>query len=343
VAFPRADLERILRDAVGLGGTLSEIHADEAARKVVIRTLGGELEMTSVRFRRVVSASAPKLFGDRYPGRRTDGQRMPATLPSSRFVVRRTPDGFLVQGKGYGHGVGMSQWGAMGRASEGHSYDEILSAYYTGLRPTSLGRSPIIRVAVVRGVPSVRISGNGAFGVFTAGQPLASSTLGGWSVSASGVRSLRVSPPQGYALPLVLTGVRAPDELFVDPPEQGSTLDVDFVVPKPAQVTGVLVREGEEIARARNVVEAGERRLTLPLPAEDLPQRATYRLNMRVFDGTKHIDHAVDVVLVRPSSDLPLRAGIGTGIAFALYLLWRRRRRRLRAARALECQADRQT
>ncbi len=333
VSFTRADLQRILRDAINLGGELSEVHSDELARELKIRTLGGELEMSTVRFRRVVSESAPRVFPEKYPGRRSDGLRMPATIPSSRFVVRRTSDGFLVQGKGYGHGVGMSQWGAMGRASEGHSYDRILSAYYTGLRPTRSAAEQTLRVAVVRGTSSVRVSGNGPFGVFTGGQPLASSTLGGWSVVASGDRSLQVSPPQGHALPLVLTGVRAPDEQFVDPPNEGGTLDVDFVVPKPAQVTGVLVREGEEVAKARIVVEAGERRLVIALPHDDLPERATYRLRVRAFDGSTNVNHAVDVVLVRPGSDLPIRAAIGTAVALALYVVWRRRRlRRLRAA-----------
>ena len=36
-------------------------------------------------------------------------------------------------GKGYGHGVGMCQTGAIGRARAGHSYDQILKTYYTGV------------------------------------------------------------------------------------------------------------------------------------------------------------------------------------------------------------------
>jgi SpoIID/LytB domain protein len=340
--FSRGDLERILREAIGLAGTLSDVRADEAERRVEIKTLGGELEMTTVRFRRVVSDAAPRVFPDSYPGFRADGKRMPATIPSSRFVVRKTSSGFLVQGKGYGHGVGMSQWGAMGRASEGHSYDDILASYYGGLRPVSLGASPPMRVAIVRGSRSVRISGDGPFGVYTGEQALASSTLGGWTVFSSGVRSLQISPPQGFALPLVLTGVTAPDELLVDPPETGTSLDVDFVVPKPAKVTGVLVREGREIARAHAVVEAGERRLKVALPVGSLPRRATYKLSVKAFDGTKSVDHAMDVVLVRPASDLPLRAGLGTAVALLLYLLWRRRRLRAAAKRkhARDPQAD---
>ncbi len=45
---------------------------------------------------------------------------------------------FIFEGKGWGHGVGMSQNGAYNRAREGYSYQEILSFYYPG---TSLTKS----------------------------------------------------------------------------------------------------------------------------------------------------------------------------------------------------------
>jgi lysophospholipase L1-like esterase len=40
--------------------------------------------------------------------------------------------GFVVRGVGNGHGRGMSQWGAFGRALAGHSWQNILDAYYGG-------------------------------------------------------------------------------------------------------------------------------------------------------------------------------------------------------------------
>ena len=38
-----------------------------------------------------------------------------------------------VQGGGWGHGVGMCQWGAIGRARAGQNYRDILNAYYTDI------------------------------------------------------------------------------------------------------------------------------------------------------------------------------------------------------------------
>ncbi len=53
-------------------------------------------------------------------------------LPSTWFTVRKSGDTFVFDGKGYGHGVGLCQWGAQQMAKEGRSYREILSFYYPG-------------------------------------------------------------------------------------------------------------------------------------------------------------------------------------------------------------------
>ncbi|HET9462107.1 MAG TPA: SpoIID/LytB domain-containing protein [Gaiellaceae bacterium] len=64
---------------------------------------------------------------------------------------------FVVSGKGYGHGVGMSQYGAYGMAKAGHTYDEILQHYYTGIE---LGTAPAreVRVLLAEGRRAVTIA-----------------------------------------------------------------------------------------------------------------------------------------------------------------------------------------
>lgn len=59
-------------------------------------------------------------------------RRLLGDLPSAMFVVDRAADGFVLHGGGWGHGVGMCQWGAIGRAEAGQGYREILRAYYAG-------------------------------------------------------------------------------------------------------------------------------------------------------------------------------------------------------------------
>ncbi|HEY9670021.1 MAG TPA: SpoIID/LytB domain-containing protein [Waterburya sp.] len=51
-------------------------------------------------------------------------------LKSTLFVVNPTSDGFTLQGRGYGHGLGLSQWGARNLAVKGVNYQQILSHYY---------------------------------------------------------------------------------------------------------------------------------------------------------------------------------------------------------------------
>ena len=60
-------------------------------------------------------------------------------------VVAGTPT-FVFTGRGWGHGVGMSQWGAYGFATHGWTYDRILAHYYRG---TALSKAPAARVRVL--------------------------------------------------------------------------------------------------------------------------------------------------------------------------------------------------
>jgi stage II sporulation protein D len=58
------------------------------------------------------------------------------------------PPSFFISGRGWGHGIGMSQWGAYGFAQRGTAYDQILAHYY---RSTTLGKAPVARIRVLLG------------------------------------------------------------------------------------------------------------------------------------------------------------------------------------------------
>jgi stage II sporulation protein D len=65
-----------------------------------------------------------------------------AILNSTYFSFTRETSGgevsaLTVNGRGYGHGIGMCQWGAIGRARAGQNYRTILETYYPG---TTVGR-----------------------------------------------------------------------------------------------------------------------------------------------------------------------------------------------------------
>ena len=61
-------------------------------------------------------------------------------LPSAYFELERTQNGNLqVRGKGYGHGVGMSQTGADKMAEQGYDYREILDYFFRNITVENLG------------------------------------------------------------------------------------------------------------------------------------------------------------------------------------------------------------
>ena len=65
-----------------------------------------------------------------------------AILNSTYFNFQETKangevSGLTIDGRGYGHGIGMCQWGAIGRARAGQNFHTILETYYPG---TTIGR-----------------------------------------------------------------------------------------------------------------------------------------------------------------------------------------------------------
>ncbi len=55
-------------------------------------------------------------------------------VKSLMIEIDRAGNGWKITGKGYGHGVGLCQWGSDGMAHRGRSYQEILEHYYPGTR-----------------------------------------------------------------------------------------------------------------------------------------------------------------------------------------------------------------
>lgn len=61
------------------------------------------------------------------------GSEAPPLMPAVPLLPLQVPQpALLVTGRGFGHGVGLSQWGAFAMARQGSSYDQILRHYYRG-------------------------------------------------------------------------------------------------------------------------------------------------------------------------------------------------------------------
>ena len=140
------------------------------------------------------------------------GSRAPAPTPA---VVTATT--FVASGRGWGHGVGLSQYGALGFANEGWTYDRILAHFYTG---AELGPFPVTRVRVLVAEPraAVTVSSPAPFrvrDVFGKIYPLAAGDL----VLGPKLRVIVNGAPTELAGPILFLPGSAP--LEVDRPYRG--------------------------------------------------------------------------------------------------------------------------
>src|SRR5579885_2757313 len=69
---------------------------------------------------------------------------------------------FLLDGRGWGHGVGMSQWGAEGYARHGYGYRQILAHYYPHTH-VALAQPRDVRVLLLQKQASVRVGSSAPF------------------------------------------------------------------------------------------------------------------------------------------------------------------------------------
>jgi stage II sporulation protein D len=65
----------------------------------------------------------------------------PSKLKSTFFTAKLNKKSFHIYGKGWGHGVGMCQWGAKGRGEKGFNYEQILTYYYQGVKLTKINNN----------------------------------------------------------------------------------------------------------------------------------------------------------------------------------------------------------
>jgi stage II sporulation protein D len=216
------------------------------------------------RFRTLMNRAAADLMPDRLPARRPDGRRYPQTVLSGTFVIRTftefaiTPeDGpalshrYLIQGEGWGHQVGMSQYGALAMAEAGSSYSDILAHYYGGLRPTEGGAwlPDTIVVGLVVGVSEAVLMTDATATVSIDGNELPVSGEAIWRFRSRGGR-VTTSIPVGIGTAPRLLSAR------LSYGAEGHLLR--FATTAPARVTvAVADRRGERARAQLGLVEAG--------------------------------------------------------------------------------------
>ena len=163
-------------------------------------------------FRGIMNRWGPKILPDDLPAHRTADRRYPQVVLGPTYQVGATrfhasdargyPEftyELEFKGKGWGHLVGMSQYGAQQFASQGALYDEILNHYYTGLWPEPAGQHlpSQIRVCLTWDAPEVVIALGAGDELLIDGEPIPL-VEGEWLV-VFGEDGVDVYPP-GFAI-----------------------------------------------------------------------------------------------------------------------------------------------
>ncbi len=231
---------------------------------LVLRGRRGSSVVAAEEFRSMAREVAPRLFPNEYPSAApTAGGRLPETLPSNRIDVWTRGRTVRILGRGWGHGVGMSQWGAHGLAGRGASYLEILTHYYTGVDVAKVDDPGAIEVGVDWARSSVSVQGE--FEVVDGrGRTLVDDALGTWVFNWGGAGIVEIDPPQGYGLPLQVGIVRAPKRV-----EVGESVFLTVALSRPARVRTVTRAETAYDDPGVRIAAAGRRRIVWAAPLEE--------------------------------------------------------------------------
>lgn len=170
-------------------------------------------------------------------------QTMQTTQTTQTTVTTAATSVLAISGHGYGHGLGLSQWGAYGYALHGWTYERILAHYYSG---TTIGPSTVSKVRVL----------------LAQGKSATIGSLGPWSVTdATGTRvtlgpsslklgpALAAAPLAGLTPPLTFSGSQPLSvgsgtyrgKLVVS--REGASLDVVDLVSLEQYLRGVVPAE----------------------------------------------------------------------------------------------------
>lgn len=260
---------------------------------VVLTGAEKNLRIDAEGLRDIVREQGPALYPGVYPSRWfTTSGRLPETLPANRIEIVTRKRVAIVTGRGWGHGTGMSQWGAHGMALAGASYRDILGHYYTGTTVAEVGAPQSISVGVAWGRPSVVATG--AFDIVDGrGDVAVRDALGSWTFTPGGGGVVRVAPPRGHALPLRVGIVAAPKRA-----EPGERVPITFALSKPARLS---VGSGEA-----GVHRAGRGRVFWTAPRDP----GSYDVTLTASSGSDEEERHVEIrVVAEETTERPAPEG----------------------------------
>lgn len=244
---------------------------------------GSRAQVTAGALQDFLNRVAPSTYPDDFPGPRRDGRSLPSTVPTTRYEIEVTDDQVILHGSGWGHAVGMGQYGAMGKAERGMPHDDILATYYNGVRPTVDDRAPDrIRVGLGDQLDELTLHADGPFQVRVGGQAITDRGLGTWTIQTAGNRTMRLVAPPGYGAPLVVDATSTPRQH----PFTVESVNLETVVNKPAELALEVQAAGGPVGTLElGVVDPGRHTVAwrLDTDAGPLPP-GTYAVQLVAID-----------------------------------------------------------
>ncbi|VAV98249.1 Stage II sporulation protein D (SpoIID) [hydrothermal vent metagenome] len=203
----RQFVEILRADGFDVGGALLSMTVDDPPEglgrtNITVETEHGTISILAPALKGVFSRRGDELYPGALPARLGDGRKLPEPLLSYTYEItlesqpgsavdpllpqsdRSGRDSIVFDGEGWGHGVGMSQWGARIMADNGDSYDQILSHYYSGLTPQQAPDvvPDDVVVGLATDLPGVSVEVDGRAVVLVNGVPAGLVGSGSWIV-----------------------------------------------------------------------------------------------------------------------------------------------------------------
>jgi stage II sporulation protein D len=233
VTVPGAEFVEMFRQAgYDLGGRLVALDVEPSERgegiwRVSVETDEGVVRLEVGDVRAVLNRYGDDVYPDGLPGFRENGRRYPQSILSYRFSLelQSQADEFragtlatllpsrdlppeqvvVIDGRGWGHHIGMSQYGALAYAERGFGYEQILAHYYGGLEPVAAPSLVPERIAVgldwERDV--VGFVGHGPFRVVAGDQTLVTAAGGEWELVFTDAERVALRPPTSVLLQII--------------------------------------------------------------------------------------------------------------------------------------------
>ena len=210
--LPAYLMERLLREADVAGGrvrlvTTRTTENGEGPWMIDIVSDTGTVSMDTWALRARINGAA-SIMPERLPATTPEGRTYPTTILSPEYSIRRevrvrntggdahVDPYYVVEGAGWGHLIGMSQFGAQAMAERGARYPEILAYYYGGLTPVpgSEFLPEQVAVGLIIGADSVSISTDSVLSVTLDGVALDVPDPGAWKFKWEEGRLVVVAP-----------------------------------------------------------------------------------------------------------------------------------------------------